>query len=334
MRCTKCRGQEACLEVRRHNAAFCEACFLEFFRDQVARAIERHKMFRRDEPVLVAVSGGKDSLALWDVLLDLGYDATGFYIGLGIPGYSEPSREKCEAFAAQRGARLIVTDLESEYGLGIAATAQRTMRTPCSACGLSKRYLFNKVAQEHGFRVVATGHNLDDEAATLFGNVLRWQTGYLGRQAPVLAEEDGFIRKVKPLYRLAEREMAAYCVLRGIDYIVDECPMSKGAKSLLFKDVLNQLEAVSPGTKQSFLFGFLEKAQPLFEEHEEVELRPCGQCGQPTTAELCAFCRLRAEVAQPKRRRGRGGKAARAPRDGTPEPATAASALPLVSPES
>src|SRR5829696_3818176 len=246
MRCTRCRGEDACLEVRRHNAAYCEGCFKNFVRDQVSRAVEHERMFARDEPVLVAVSGGKDSLALWDILLDLGYDVTGLYLGLGIPGYSEPSHERCVEFAARRGATLLSVDLETDYDLGIAATAERTRRAPCSACGLSKRYLFNKMAREHGFRVVATGHNLDDEAATLFGNVLRWQSGYLGRQSPVLEEEDGLVKKVKPLFRLAERETAAFAVLRGIDYIVEECPMSKGAKSLLYKDLLNQMEAASP----------------------------------------------------------------------------------------
>ncbi len=324
MRCTRCRTQDACLEVRRHNAAYCEPCFLGFFRDQVTRAIEHDRMFRRDERVLVAVSGGKDSLALWDVLLELGYDATGFYIGLGIPGYSEPSREKCETFASARGAPLIVVDLAAEYDLGIAEVVQRTARPACSACGLSKRYLFNKVARDHGFRVIATGHNLDDEAATLFGNVLRWQTGYLGRQAPVLPEDDGLVKKVKPLYRLAERETAAYAVLRGIDYIVEECPNAVGAKSLFYKDVLNQLEAASPGTKQAFLMGFLEKARPLFHEAEAVALHPCERCGQPTTTPVCAFCRLREEVARPRPRRGprRGGR--------RPRSAATAPAVPLV----
>jgi uncharacterized protein (TIGR00269 family) len=321
VRCTRCRGQDACLEIRRHNAAYCEPCFIGFFRDQVLRAIEHDRMFSHDDRVLVAVSGGKDSLALWDVLLEEGYDAAGFYIGQAIPGYSEPSHEKCTAFAEAHGAPLIVVDLEEEYGLGIPTAAQRTARAPCSACGLSKRYLFNKVALEHGYSVVATGHNLDDEAATLFGNVLRWQTGYLGRQAPALAEEDGFVKKVKPLYRLAERETAAYAVLRGIDYQVDECPLARGAKSLLYKDMLNQLEAASPGTKQSFLFGFLDKARPLFHEHEDVELHPCERCGQPTSTPLCAFCRLREEVSRPRpprggRRRGRRNRAATAARDG------------------
>ncbi|HEY8476145.1 MAG TPA: TIGR00269 family protein [Chloroflexota bacterium] len=312
MRCLKCRA-DACIEIRRHNAAYCEAHFVRFFLDQVERAIREERMFDRDEPVLVAVSGGKDSLALWDALLDLGYRATGLYIGLGIAGYSAPSQEKTERFAKERGAPLIVVDLADEYGLGMDEVARRTLRAPCSACGLSKRYVFNRVAREHGFRVVATGHNLDDEAATLFGNVLRWQTGYLARQAPVLPEsEDGLVKKVKPLYRLAERETAAYAVLRGIDYIVDECPNAQGAKSLLYKEALNRLEEASPGTKQSFLFGFLDRGRPIFEAaRERVAFRQCVRCGQPTTTEVCAFCRLRDEVQQRPPRRGRGRRAGR-----------------------
>ncbi|GIT46954.1 MAG: hypothetical protein Ct9H300mP12_15390 [Acidimicrobiales bacterium] len=73
-------------------------------------------------------------------------------------------------------------------------------------------------APRGGYDAVATGHNLDDEAAVLFGNVLRWQQDYLGRQRPVLPAGEGFPRKVKPLVRLGEREMAAYCVLRSIEY--------------------------------------------------------------------------------------------------------------------
>ena len=91
-------------------------------------------------------------------------------------------------------------------------------------------------------------------------NVLRWQTEYLDKQAPTLpASFEGFAKKVKPLYRLTEREMAAYAVINRIDYIVEECPMAKGSKMLVYKEVLNRLEAESPGTKQAFYWGFLEK---------------------------------------------------------------------------
>ena len=71
-------------------------------------------MLRKQERILVAVSGGKDSLTLWDVLLDLGYDATGLFVDLKIDGFSEKAKEKIEAFAQSRNANLIVVDLEKE----------------------------------------------------------------------------------------------------------------------------------------------------------------------------------------------------------------------------
>ncbi|EKP95065.1 TIGR00269 family protein [Thermaerobacter subterraneus] len=293
MKCTKC-GEPAVVPIRRHNAAFCTEHFFEYFDNQVQRAIKEHRMFTKNDRILVAVSGGKDSLAVWDVLLRLGYEAHGFYIDLGIGEYSKRSTEKVRNFAAERGATLRIVSVEEEYGLGTQELARKVRRPACSACGLNKRYLFNKVALEGGYDVIVTGHNLDDEAATLLSNVLHWNTGYLARQAPVLeATAPNLVKKVKPLFRLTEREIASYCVLRGIDYIVEECPMAKGAKSIQYKHILNQLEELSPGTKAAFFFGFLERGRQHFEEErEQVEIRPCTVCGQPTTTEICAHCRM------------------------------------------
>lgn len=294
------------MEVRRHNAAFCPACFMSYCRSQVERAIEEHKMLAPGERVLVAVSGGKDSLALWDILLDLGYQADGLYVGLGIEGYSEPSGRYARGFAEGRGARLVEVDLPRDFGYDIASAARAERRVPCSACGLSKRHIFDRVALEGGYDALATGHNLDDEAAVLFGNLLHWDLAYLARQRPVLPGGDGFPRKVKPLARLAERETAAYCVLRNIDYQVEECPMSAGNKHLRYKEALNAIEERSPGTKASFYNGFLEKGACLGQEVAEGErqgLHPCPGCGAPTVAELCAFCRLvRRAGGEPARR--------------------------------
>ena len=296
MKCRKCGGT-AVLELRRHNAAFCAPDFLDFFRNQVREAVRKYRMLDKDEHVLVAVSGGKDSLALWDVLLDEGYRTTGLYLDLGIFDYSVESRRKCEAFAAGRGVPLIVASVAEEVGGPVPVIKEVTRRPPCSGCGLSKRYLMNRVALDHGIGVVATGHNLDDEAATLFGSIAHWQTDALARQSPALPSTHAkLVRRVKPLYRLSELETSAYAFLRRIDYIVEECPFAKGATSIAHKEILNRMEEDSPGAKHNFLFGFLDKARVAFERTENVVLNECTRCGQVTTGTLCAFCKLSDQV--------------------------------------
>lgn len=299
MKCRRCKAPSV-IEIRRHNASFCSSCFERHCIEQVRKAIEEFDMIQPGERVLVAVSGGKDSLALWDMLIQMGYDVDGLYLGLGIGSYSDSSLVYTRAFADKLGAKLHEVDIPTEFGFDIPTAAEVTRRVPCSACGLSKRHLFNKAALDGGYDVVATGHNLDDEAAVLLGNVLRWQTEYLGRQLPVLPAAHGFPRKVKPLVRLAERETAAWCVLRGIDYQVEECPNAIGNKHLGYKGALNAIEDQSPGSKHAFYFEFLSKASQHFTPESEVEkegLRPCTGCGAPTTdAELCAFCKLVARV--------------------------------------
>ena len=299
MKCRVCRAP-AVVDVRRHNAAFCRDHFLRHCEEQVRRAIDAHGMLVEGERVLVAVSGGKDSLALWDLLLRLGYEADGLYLGLGIGDYSDESTEYARAQARALDRTLVEVDLARDYGYDILGAAAATRRAPCGACGLSKRHLFNAAALEHGYDVVATGHNLDDEAAVLLGNVLRWDTSYLGRQHPVLPAAPGFVRKVKPLVRLGERETAAYCVLRRIEYQVEECPMAAGNRHLGYKEVLNTLEDRSPGTKAAFVFGFVERGHARFaaDTHDERDaLRPCSVCGAPTPGDVCAFCRLREQAA-------------------------------------
>lgn len=294
MKCRVCR-QPAVIDVPRHNANFCVEHFIEQCERQVTKAIAGFDMMQPTDKVLVAVSGGKDSLALWDLLIRLGYRTEGLYLGLGIGEYSDASGDYARRFAIDRGLVLHQVELRDRFDYDIPQAAAATRRVPCSACGLSKRHLFDRVAREQSFDVVATGHNLDDEAAVLFGNVLRWQTEYLARQLPVLPAGNGFPRKVKPLVRLSEREMAAYCIVQGIDYQVEECPMAAGNKHLGYKEALNAVEERSPGTKHDFYFGFLERAAAQFRLGQVTAadaLHACQRCGAPTPGEVCAFCRL------------------------------------------
>lgn len=305
MKCVRCKAK-AEVHLRAHNAGFCRPCYLMYFQRQVERSIDHEKMFSPGDHVLVAVSGGKDSLALWDVLIGLGYRTTGLYLGLGIGGYSDRSREMVEAFAAARELPLIVRTLADEGpGLAVPDVASSTRRVPCAACGAMKRHFFDAAAHEGGFDALATGHNLDDEAARLLGNVLRWQRDHLARQRPVLEPtHPKFVRKVKPLYLLSEYETAVYAFMRGIEYVVEECPNAEGATQLVYKDALNRLEASSPGTKQAFVKEFVRTTQALF-ANDVARDTPgeCQGCGMPAYGALCSFCHLVREVETKRARR-------------------------------
>lgn len=315
MKCTKC-GATAAIGMRQHRLNLCPEHFLEWVPGMVARAIDKYAMFSPSDRILVAVSGGKDSLSLWDILVRLGYQTEGLYIHLGIDheDYSDVSEAKARAFATQGGLSLQVVNVATTYGKAIPDLARTPRgRRVCSVCGLVKRHIMNRVASEGDYAAIATGHNLDDEAATLLGNTLHWQAEYLRRQAPVLPQaHPRLARKVKPLCHLYERETAAYALLRGIDYVEGECPYSVKATSIFYKEILNRLEHRSPGTKLQFYLDFLRARDAgLFGagvtqrpgDAGEVEsgqaasasstIHTCPQCGQPTIVEgLCAFCRL------------------------------------------
>jgi len=107
-RCVVCRAP-AVLEERRHRAAWCTAHLEDHIHHQIRKAIDHppgrphgERMCSYTDRLLIAVSGGKDSLALWDALITMGYRVDGLYVGLGIGGYSQRSQQVCERFAAER----------------------------------------------------------------------------------------------------------------------------------------------------------------------------------------------------------------------------------------
>jgi uncharacterized protein (TIGR00269 family) len=305
LKCRKCR-EPAVVNMRQHKLPLCAAHFLEWIPEQTQRTIEKYRMFTHADRVLVAVSGGKDSLSLWDILLRLGYRADGMTLQLGIDEgvqYSAQSHYHIEKFISGfwPGSILHTIDVKAVYGEAIPEVARRTDRgtaRPCSVCGLIKRHEMNRLACELGYDVLVTGHNLDDEASVLWSNVLNWQIDSLVRQSPILgADRPGLARKAKPLCRFYERDMAAYALLRGIEYIYDECPFAANASTLQHKAALNELENKRPGVKMQFYVGFLgarERGLFTLPEDDAPTLRTCERCGQPTGTSTgpCTFCRL------------------------------------------
>ncbi len=302
MKCRKC-DQKAVINMRQHKLALCKDHFLDWVLEQTERNIRKYSLFSKKDRILVAVSGGKDSLALWDVLNKLGYQTAGLYINLGIHGdsdYSNYSQQLIKNFANKKNLTLHVVNIQSEYGKTIPEFSNSNKRgksKPCSICGLVKRHTMNEIASKFDYDVLVTGHNLDDEVAVLFNNVMGWQVDFLRRQAPYIPAKKGLLPKAKPFCRFYERETAAYALLSNIEYIEDECPFSLGSTTIQNKELLNNLENKRAGTKLAFYLKFLNAKKELFSEIEDYhlieQLFTCPSCGQLTQREgLCTFCRM------------------------------------------
>ncbi|HOW54217.1 MAG TPA: ATP-binding protein, partial [Syntrophorhabdaceae bacterium] len=132
--------------------------------------IRKYRLIGKDDRPVVAVSGGKDSLSLWHLLNSTGIASDGIYVDLGIGDYSRISLEKIKAVADRLGRKVFIFHVGDIFQRGINEVARAIRRVPCSACGMIKRYVMNRVCMDKGYNLLLTGHNLDDEAAALFGN--------------------------------------------------------------------------------------------------------------------------------------------------------------------
>jgi len=290
MKCRLC-GQEAHISLRSYNTALCSQDFVFFLEKRVSDTIQKYHLIDKNDLPIVAVSGGKDSLSVWHILNRLGYEADGVYVDLGIGDYSRESLEKIKKAAEQLQRKIFVFHIKKIFEKSIDEIAKAIRRVPCSACGMIKRYVMNKVCIDKGYTVLVTGHNLDDEAAALMGNLLYWKEEYLWKKSPFLEGREGHLsRKVKPLFLCSEREMAAYALISDIDYIYEECPFSVGAKSLTYKNILNNLEETSPGTKLQFIKGYLKTVKVGEETQRDISY--CASCGYPCYGDKCTMCRL------------------------------------------
>lgn len=299
-KCNRCRGQ-AEVHLPSHHANFCPDCFVHFVRTAVTRGLKEVKFQPR--PLMVAVSGGKDSLAVWDLLHQLGYQTKGLHINLGISGFSEASSQAVTEFASPRGLSWSEYPLQDVFGYTIAQVHRLLRGKTCSLCGRLKRAFFNRLTVREGFDTLVTGHNLDDEAGRLLGNLVGKRLEHVYKQYPYLPSPHPLIpAKLKPLYRLEIKELLAYCRLNNITPVQQTCSYSRGATSHTFQQVLDSLEDSMPGTKRSFLFSYLRDSQlkdrlaceqnGAEQGGQEADYGLCQECGYPAYANRCGICSL------------------------------------------
>jgi len=288
------------------NRALCRKCFIDNILERVESEIKKYNLIKPNECVLLAISGGKDSFTLLDVMAKIHNPNKLIALTLieGIEGYNRADvLEFMKSKTRELGIDHIVLTLKEAVGATVDEFVKNMMLRniripPCTYCGIARRRAINKVAREQNADKVATAHVLDDEAQTYVMNILRGDITRLVQvhpRGPWLSKL--FVRKVKPLRKIYERETALYAYFHGYKFQERECPYIIHIPTLRarIRDYLYRLELEKPGSLLNLVESLDEALNEYVKKYYELpELPRCKICGEPTSynREICKFCEL------------------------------------------
>lgn len=251
-------------------------------------------MVERGDRIAVALSGGKDSIALLYVLHKIfrnrpDIELSAVTIDEGIDGYREHTLPHAVKLTHELEIRHEIRSFEDEFGITLDGLKKKKKFAACTLCGVLRKNLLNKAARELGATRLALGHNLDDEAQTILMNYMR---GDVDRMKRMLQDtvHPGMVPRIKPLRSIPEKEVALYGFLNSLPVSTDECPYAGEALRNEIREMLNNYEVKHPGTKYSLLGGFEAIAQAL--RPPETQVVRCEKCGEPSSEMVCKTCRL------------------------------------------
>ncbi|QSG03506.1 tRNA 2-thiolation protein NcsA [Natranaeroarchaeum sulfidigenes] len=329
MDCTKC-DREAVMHAAYSGSHLCEEHFCESVESRVRHRIREDSLVPRSatpenpQRWVIGLSGGKDSVVLTQILEDTfakdpRIELIALTIHEGIEGYRDKSVDACEELAADLDLRHELVTYEEEFGVQMDDVVEKDPENmaACAYCGVFRRDLLSKYADEFDADKLLTGHNLDDEAQTalmnfLEGNVEQMASHFhasLGdfddrnlpdsedRSLDSRSDQDVFVPRAKPLRDIPEKEVALYAHLRNLPAHITECPHSSEAYRGEIQQLLYDLEENHPGTRHSIMSGYEELAALAADSHnddsdEAKDTQECVECGAPTTRERCRKCTL------------------------------------------
>jgi uncharacterized protein (TIGR00269 family) len=320
MDCDKC-GEPAVTHAAYSGLHLCESHFTRSVDKRVRRRVREDGLLPDDatpedpQTWVVGLSGGKDSVVLTHVLHDVfardpRVEMIALTIHEGIEGYRDASLDACLELTEDLDLRHEVVAYEDEFDLRMddVAEADPEGMAPCAYCGVFRRDVLERYAEELGADKLLTGHNLDDEAQTAMMNFLSGDVNQIAKHFDASlgafderseTHDERFVPRAKPLRDVPEKEVALYAHLTDLPVHMAECPHASEAYRGEIRDLLLKLEENHPGTRHSILSGYEELARLASEESRDgggPPLGECERCGAPTTRELCRKCQLVASV--------------------------------------
>ncbi len=293
--CTKCHAKPSVFHRAYSGERLCPFCFSSSLKERVQGAINRFGMLDHWSRVAVAVSGGKDSLTLLHILKEIeddthGSDLIAVTVDEGIAGYRDEAIGITERACRRLGVewRLVGFRDLFEKTMDEIAVEDRVLGA-CTFCGVLRRRALNEAARKAGCDRLATGHTLDDMAQSALLNLLRGDVGKMATLDPGGSTSPGFIRRIKPLCEIPERETTLYAYLHGFELQSTACPYAEEAMRGDARAFLNDMESRRPGT----LFAAYNTALKLIPSAANAEaMKTCRICGEPSVGEICRVCQL------------------------------------------
>ena len=306
--CTLCGRNDAVFRRSYSGENLCRGCFCKTIEDRVRKTISKYEMLRPKDRIMVAVSGGKDSVTLLHILtkIEKAFPDVVLCAGTvdeGIKDYRDEALRIAKGNCRKLGVDHEVASFKELFGYELDEIVELIRRrgesglTPCSYCGVLRRKALNIMARKAGVDKLVVAHSLDDETQTMLLNVVHGDPMRIARSKPVLDfVHPRLVQRVKPLCMVPEKEVVFYAYLKGIEFQCITCPYAETALRNDIRGMLNRMEHKHPGTLFT-VFNSIEKIRPALEAFAgEVKLQDCRLCGEPTIDDLCRACQMLQEL--------------------------------------
>ena len=215
--------------------------------EKVKRAIFDYGLIQTGDRVLIGLSGGKDSLALVELLgrrskiFNPRFEVVVAHVIMrNIPYHSDLDylRQQVEA----QGLPFIVEETAFD-----PSTDRR--KSPCFLCSWMRRKALFEIAKREGCGKLSLGHHQDDILETLLMNMIH--QGAFGTMPPRLRMDKFAMEIIRPLCLVTEQELRRVAAARGYRQQLKRCPYETASNRAEMKELLARMEAISPDARHS-----------------------------------------------------------------------------------
>lgn len=208
----------------------------------LGKAIHDWRMIENNDRILVGISGGKDSLALFHLLVSLkikapvAFELIPVYID---PGFDNSFAKKLDSYINERYKDFHQGLVVENTDYGQVAHSDKNKENPCFLCSRLRRKRLFELAREHDCKKLAIGHNKDDLIETLFINI--FYAGKIGTMKPNQSFFGGHFNIIRPLSYVEKHEINSFAKVCDLPEFVNTCPSAGHTKR---QDVADMLETM------------------------------------------------------------------------------------------